>query len=542
MQKSRQGLKTTALGLCLSLGLTQVVLPLSVIARGKAEVAANSSSNTVLAISAPIGTITSSGTVTINGRPASGAQAFWNGELLEAPANAPAVVKLVSLGELNLTPGALVRVAATGQTLVASVYEGMAEINVAPQAMAYLEAAGEAWIVKGGTSLKLAVTADAPVLRTTRGAAHRLGGWSLNLPSFNGSAVLNTDALKENAEAERTERAALLRSIKLVTQRTVSESKQGLRLVANARAAMIGMIESDGAIKLNGRPMRRQELLWDNEIIQAEAEARVGLVNYGSVRLAVGTRAKLSTAAVAGSDRRVLAAHLLNGELTMRLNANAGAYIETCGKAFSAEPGAHFRLSEEQGNLTLEIKAGKVREIANLMMELSTDLLNDAASKNSERQFTVRPADKAGYLRHLNPAESQELRFVVTNRTGKVAIGIPVIFTLSETSGVPVGTLGAGDQIGRTYETRTDEHGIALVPFTAGRAKASASIMAMVAGTTEGNSSTVVVSDDKGFWTKRHSIPVFAVLGGAVAAGIIVGLTRDEPLPIQGRGGATIVP
>ena len=58
------------------------------------------------------------------------------------------------------------------------------------------------------------------------------------------------------------------------------------------------------------------------------------------------------------------------------------------------------------------------------------------------------------------------------------------------------------------------------------------------------NSNVVVVNTAKaeGFWTKRNAIPVFAIAGAAVAAGIIVRLTRDEPLPIQGRGGATIVP
>ena len=144
-------------------------------------------------------------------------------------------------------------------------------------------------------------------------------------------------------------------------------------------------------------------------------------------------------------------------------------------------------------------------------MELATDLLNDtAAGKNSEQQFTVRPADKGGYLRNLKPAESQELRFVVTDRTGKAAAGVPVIFTLNATDGQVVGTFGAGANISRSYETRTDEQGIAVVPFNAGRGNGSASILATVAGASAGNNSTVVVNDDKGFWTKRHAWPVFA--------------------------------
>jgi hypothetical protein len=239
----------------------------------------------------------------------------------------------------------------------------------------------------------------------------------------------------------------------------------------------------------------------------------------------------------------VLAANLFNGEMTVRLDANAGAYVETRGKTFSAEPGAHFRLSEQQGNVTLEIKAGQVREVGNLMTDLTASLLNDTPGKpRGEGQFTVRPADKAGYLRHLKPQETQDLRFVVTDGTGKAVAGVSVLFSLAESSSFMVGTLGAGENTGRTYETRTDEQGIAVVPFTAGRFKGSTSIMAVVGGVASGNSNTVVVSDDKGFWTKRHAWPVFAVLGGAVAAGIVVGLTREEKLPILGRGNTQIVP
>ena len=306
MQKSRQGFRTTALGLCLSLGLTQIALPLSALANGVTKGKAYGSSNTASGIAAPIGTITSSGIVSINGRNASGQQAVWNGELLQAPADAAASVTLAALGNLKLTSSALVRVSAAGnangRTLVAAVYEGEAEIALAPNATAYLEAAGQAWIVAGNTSLKLAVKSGEATLHTLRGTASRLGAWSLNLPSFNATA--NSDEVKET-DAQTAERAALLRSIKLVTQRTGIEGTQAVHLVANARAAMIGMIESADTLWLNGRATRRQELLWDGEIVQASdnAEARAALANFGTVKLAQGSRAKLSTAAVAGAER-----------------------------------------------------------------------------------------------------------------------------------------------------------------------------------------------------------------------------------------------
>ena len=528
MQKS----PLITLGLCLSLGLTQIALPASALARSEGTPATRARivSNAPL----PIGSLNSAGLVAINGRVTSGHQTVWNGELIQATA-APASVALTALGQINLKDGALVQVNKAGSlnqpTFVTSLYAGEAEITVAPAVNAYVEAGGKAWVASGATLLQLSVNNGQATVKTLRGSVSSLGDWSLYLGHLGHLTALSSPLSVDSA-------SNLLRSLKELAPHS------GARSLISAHAAMIGMIESAGTLKLNGRVARAQELLWNGELIQTtEAEARATLNQSGRVHLAKGTLARLTLSEA--SDKRTLMAQLLNGELTMRLAPNVSASVETQGKTFAAEPGAHFRLSEQAGQVTLEIKAGNVREIGreiiNALMDVAPKSVND--EKAGEHEYQVRPADKGGYLRTVNPAATQTLRFLVTTRTGQVAAGVPVVFTLQAADEQPVGTLGVGAAAGQSFAARTDDKGMVEVPFNAGRAKGSTSITAVVAGKSEGHSSVVVVTDkDNGFWTKRNAVPVFAVVAGAVVAGIVVGLTREEPLPIQGRGGATIVP
>ncbi len=531
------------MGLCFSLGLSQAVLPAVALASNdgnttpatRPRIVRNAPSQT----GGPIGTLDTNGLVSINGRALQGRQSVWNGELIQA--SAPVAVALPALGQINLTNDGAVQVSKSdneGQnTLLASVYEGEAEIRLAPTAHAYLEAGGKTWVASGATLLKLSMKSGQPVLTTARGNVQPLGNWSLNL-----SAVAVSKAENKTEDAARnSEKTLLMRSIKDVTK-----GHAGIRLSANAHAAMLGMIESAGKLKLNGRAARSQELLWNGELIQTEiAEARAALHGIARVNLARDASARLSLAKAEDASR-VLMGNLLHGEMTVRLEPNVAAYVETQGKTFAAEPGAHFRLSEQAGHVTLEIKAGSVREISKVSVE--TTINDEAVGKSGESPYVVRPADKAnkagGYLQNVKPGETQTLRFLVTDRAGKPAPALPVVFSLNLADDQPVGTLGTGVEAGKQFATRTDAQGIAVVPFNAGRMTGSTSITAVVAESAPSNSNVVVVNSakDEGFWTKRHSVPVFAVLGGAVAAGIVVGLTRDEPLPIQGRGGATIVP
>src|SRR5262249_2249286 len=151
------------------------------------------------------------------------------------------------------------------------------------------------------------------------------------------------------------------------------------------------------------------------------------------------------------------------------------------------------------------------------------------------RQYNIRPLAEANqpgnYLMNVRPHSTQQLRFLVTDMTGKPAPGVPVVFTLNapnnELGGQPVGMLGTGANAGKYFETTTDTRGVAVVPFNAGSATGSTSLSAVVRGTNSANANVVVVDhDDDKFWTKRNAIPVFAVAGAAIVTGIVVAVTR----------------
>ncbi len=536
--------------LCLSLILSPLAVPLQ--AWAALNTAANITNNNTTAT--PIGTVEATGTILINGRAVQGKNALWDGELLQAAPGARASVKLEALGQLTLAGGSLVRVATaanenTRRTLVASVYNGQVGLELKPAASAYLEAAGKAWLASSNAKLSLDVRGGAATLKTTQGYVGELGSFALSLPSLQSAKAAQPIAKPEVPNIKAIERDSLLRSIKLVTNRDGGEAAQPVKLYANTKAGMIGMIDSSGTVKINGRDARRQELLWDGEVVQAPANAaaQVSLAGLGQVQLTKGAVVKLTTAnASANSNRRVLAASVLQGEINIKLQPEIAAYVEANGKAFSAEAGSRFRLSGRDSQAIVEVFQGNVREIGSWMVELSSEVMDQAAQLNAgPRQYNIRPLAEANqpgsYMTNVRARSTQQLRFLVTDITGKPAPGVPIVFTLNASDGQPVGMLGTGTNAGKYFETTSDTRGMAVVPFNAGSATGSTSLSASVRGTNSANTNVVLVDDDD-FWTKRNAIPVFVVAAAAIVAGIVVYTNREERLPIQGTGPTQIVP
>lgn len=533
--------------LCLSLVLSPIAAPLQILAAdlnpaSPAPVVAvrNNPSAT------PIGTIESTGAMLINGRAANGKNVIWDGEMLQAPANASAAVTLEALGKVKLSSGSLVRLSAASNTggeqakrmLVAAVYNGQIEVELQPAASAYLEAAGKAWLATGNTKLSLGIREGAAILATSNGLAGEMGSFAIRMPAMNS----NTPAAIPVSVAER---ASLLRSIKLVTG---SETRGAVKLYSSNKAGMIGMVESGGTVKINGRDARRQELLWDGEIVQApaNASAQLSLAGLGQVQLTKGSVVKLTTASASNANR-VLTAAVIQGEINVKLQPEIAAYVETNGKSFAAEAGSRFRVNGRDGNSVVEVFAGNVREIGSWNVELSSEVMEQASQRNAgPRQYNIRPLTNgekaAGYLMNVKAQSSQTLRFLVTDMAGNAVAGVPVVFSLNAADGQPVGMLGTGVEAGKYLETKTDSQGVAVVPFSAGSVTGSTSLSAAVRGTNSANANVVVVDDEDKFWTKRNAIPVFVTAAAAIVAGIVIYHTREERLPIQGTGPTQIVP
>ncbi len=128
----------------------------------------------------PIGMVASPGSLTINGRAAYGGRAVWNGELLEAPANACAVVMLDAVSRVTLMKGAMVRLATARvwrgddgnrRVLIASLIGGEIAVTLQPKAEAFIEAGGVRFTTTSGARFHLALRDSQPVITMANGHA-----------------------------------------------------------------------------------------------------------------------------------------------------------------------------------------------------------------------------------------------------------------------------------------------------------------------------------------------------------------------------------
>ena len=574
-----------AKSLCVVLILASGVIPPS--ARAKADGGAGRAERRVADSIAPIGAVESSGAILINGRTVAGKNVIWNGETLQASAEAGAVVTLEAIGQAQLKKGTTVRIntaydaadSATRRILIASVWSGEADFKLQPGVAAYLEAGGSAWLAGAEANFHLSLRDGVASLNSVGGVVREIGSWALNLSPMareNGDSaaepvsVMNwavrfpetfhkTDfaragTLEKPSERSADSTASLRRTLKLITGRGVPGSGKALSLYADPAARIIGVVESFGAMKINGRAARGQNLVWDGEMLQApvDSPARVTLDGIGQVTLPPGSVAKLSTVARKIDDQtkqRFLNASVVNGEMKVKLLPEAGAYVEAAGESFAADSGAQFRLVAREDRAVMEPVKGVVQPIGSWIVELSPDLLRGverSPARSRPRQYLIRPVmdgKLTGYMMKAKAQNTQTMQFLVSDGLGKPAPGVRVTFSLNRIDGKNAGSLGSGSQSGKVFEAISDASGIATLPFTSGDAGGVVSINASAQGADSAPAAAVnVTSSDDKFWTRKNAIPVLATAAAMIVAGVVIVATRDDKLPIEGKDPTIIVP
>jgi hypothetical protein len=125
----------------------------------------------------PVGTIYALGPIEINSRSFSGHQAVWNGDLLQTYEESGAAVAIDSIGEVRLERNTTVRVS-TGSTnaemsheLVAALTEGTIEVRLAGDAKAYVHCNGFSVRAIPGSSFRVRMTPDRPLIDCMNGYA-----------------------------------------------------------------------------------------------------------------------------------------------------------------------------------------------------------------------------------------------------------------------------------------------------------------------------------------------------------------------------------
>jgi hypothetical protein len=108
-----------------------------------------------------------------------------------------------------------------------------------------------------------------------------------------------------------------------------------------------------------------EQAIWNGDLIEAAANvsAYVSLDLVGQLTLKSGAQVRLATTLTKLDDnitRRVLIASLISGDMLVKLEQDARAYIESCGSAFTSSSGAHFCIRIREGQALVEKVRGAV--------------------------------------------------------------------------------------------------------------------------------------------------------------------------------------
>lgn len=297
-----------------------------------------------------------------------------------------------------------------------------------------------------------------------------------------------------------------------------SDGDRAVKLSTTARFSPIGTIA--GRAIVDGRALEAGAPIWGGELLQSEANQslRVRLDGVGQVTLANQAMARISTATgnAEAAGRNVLVASLVNGTLSARLAPDAGAYVEAAGTRVAAAPGAQFRVQVAEGRAALDGVMG--------------DVTIEQQPATGQR-YILRPPAGQGSSLSVSARSTRQLQIQVTDENDRPVPDLAIIFSLANPC---LGTLGVGAGAGSLFKGKTDNRGIASVPWVTGAAKCAESIVIRVEGTNSTFTYRVQVNNSS-FWTARNTA---LIAGAAAAAGVSIGLVVSN----SGGNNAPITP
>lgn len=302
-----------------------------------------------------------------------------------------------------------------------------------------------------------------------------------------------------------------------------SQPVSPIRLYATAMAGPIGKFQTLSPVSLNGRVYRGEHFIWSGDMLQSfDTGAQLEFEQLGRVILARGAAARFASARASFEDKasgRVLIVSLISGAVTLKLGADAGAYVEAGGSLYTASRGAAFRLRLSEGRAELTTIAGKIQ-----------------AEQAAQSDFKIQVVDElgrpvaSGAQLSVRARSTRQIQVRVTDKNDRPVPDTAVIFLLGGQGG---GTLGSGATSGTSVTVSTNAQGIATTSFTAGPTSASASVTATVAGTSASTTIGVSTTVAAGILTGTTlGIVAAAVAGGAVAAVVAVRQLQDNKEPV----------
>jgi hypothetical protein len=307
------------------------------------------------------------------------------------------------------------------------------------------------------------------------------------------------------------------------------DDEKPIRLRANAEMSLLGEVYSTGSVALNGRSAIGSQTLWGSELIQVLSEhgASVSIDSFGLVNLKKGAIVRLAKNTNANSDetnRGVLIASLVSGEMTVKLRQGVSAYVQSCGSVFTSSNGAVFRVSAKEGQALAVASLGTLETL----------------QQTAQKKYFVRPVG-LGATTSVRARSTRQIQVQVTDENDKPVPDIPIIFALG-TAGA--GSLGSGTAAAAasTATVQTNAQGLASIQFTAGPNAASTEITATVENTRYSWTGTLSVAKAVGFWTPLNTTLVVVGAAAAVGTGVYIGTRNNDREPIRQSGNPDIRP
>jgi hypothetical protein len=298
----------------------------------------------------------------------------------------------------------------------------------------------------------------------------------------------------------------------------VRDDEKPVRLFATAAVGPIGSLNDFSAASINGRAARNQQEVWSGQIIRAsDRSALLSLDFIGKVTLKPGAIARFASSKTAGSDdtgKHILVASIITGEILVRLEEKAEAYVEAYGAVFSAASGASFRIRSRDGEPELEKIKGEVIQ-----------------TQATGPKYFIRPVARQGSDLSVRARSTRQIQFQVTDEHDRPVPDLPVAFVLSGSSG----ELSTGAAAGSSVTATTNAQGIVTANFSAGATPATGSVTATVAGTsvstTVGVTTTAAAAGILGGTTL--AVVASAVAAGTVATVVAVKKAQNDNTPAE---------
>jgi len=233
-------------------------------------------------------------------------------------------------------------------------------------------------------------------------------------------------------------------------------------------------------------------MVWGREILtlSPDSTAYVFLYSIGEVTLRNAATARLATALGFGDEdtQHVLIASLISGDMTVKLQADAEAYVETCGSTFTSSSGAAFQIGVRERQPVIDAISGLVTaqckdKTKRSKLWKSCCVLHGALVANSFPRRIRRDQPQLATLK-LEAEECPQVRRILFRagdsphygwapQARKPAFGRKLHFTVEPLTGVgPIGEFRSPD-----FTTNTDgELPVTFVPFREGEARITVTV------------------------------------------------------------------